>query len=218
MMILKKNYPIEEGQRKQIQENNLQIVNITTPANYFHALRRQVHRDFRKPLIVMSPKSLLRHPLVKSPLSDFDDIGEGHEIRFCRTIPEIEPNLLVKPEKIRRLIVCSGQVYYSLLEERRNRKINDIAIVRVEQIAPFPYDRVKEQVSLYKNAEIVWCQEEHLNGGGWSFVKDRINKCLNGSTRHVRYVGRPISASTATGILLQHKLQKDRLLNEAFGK
>jgi len=151
-------FPANIGRQKQIQSSNWQIVNTTTPANYFHLLRRQVIREFRKPLVVMSPKSLLRHRLVKS---DLDEFTPGN--RFHRYIADTGDGL-VAPDKVRKLILCSGKVYFDLLAERDKRGITDVAIARCEQIAPFPHDKVQEEAIKYPNAGITWCQEESKNG------------------------------------------------------
>jgi 2-oxoglutarate dehydrogenase E1 component len=202
---------------KQIQESNLQVVNITTPANYYHVLRRQVHREFRKPLVVMSPKNLLRNPLAKSPLTDFDD--EHTSTRFQRLIPETSEIVLsTDPKSIRKVIFCSGQVYYALLQEREVRKIKDIAIVRIEQIAPFPFDLVQEQVKLYPRAQLAWCQEEPMNQGAWYFVYHHfITSCKAiGINTVPKYVGRSVSASPAAGTATQHKLELGKFISEAM--
>jgi len=141
--------------RMQIQKHNWQIVNCTTPANYFHCLRRQIHRDFRKPLIVVSPKNLLRH---KRCISNIEDMGPGTS--FKRVIPETDPAISDNPENVKRLVFCTGQIYYELLSEREKRGIDDVALVRLEQIAPFAFDRVAENAAKYKNAEIIWAQQE----------------------------------------------------------
>ncbi|CBI31715.3 unnamed protein product, partial [Vitis vinifera] len=164
--------------RKQIQECNWQIVNVTTPANYFHVLRRQIHREFRKPLIVMSPKNLLRHKDCKSNLSEFDDV-QGHPgfdkqgTRFKRLIKDQNDHSSLE-EGIRRLILCSGKVYYELDEQRKKVKANDVAICRVEQLCPFPYDLAQRELKRYPNAEIVWCQEEPMNMGAYNYILPRL--------------------------------------------
>ena len=141
-----------------LQYKNWVVANVTTPANYFHLLRRQVHREFRKPLISMSPKSLLRK--VHSDLTEFEDDGSG--IRFKKVLPEIDNS--IKPENVTRLVFCSGQVYYKLVEERTARKVNNIAIVRIEQLMPFPFFEVKNELQKYCKADIVWCQETKKYG------------------------------------------------------
>jgi len=209
---------MDPSKTKQIQESNIQVVNITTPANYYHVLRRQVHREFRKPLVVMSPKNLLRNTSARSPLTDFDD--EHTSTRFRRLIPETSETVLATdPKSIRKLIFCSGQVYYSLLQEREARGIKDIALVRVEQIAPFPFDLVQQQLKLYSKAQLVWCQEEPMNQGAWNFVYHHfITACKSIGLNNVvpKYVGRPVSASPAAGTSAQHKLELGKFLSEAM--
>jgi len=203
--------------RKQIQQSNWQIVNCTTPANYFHVLRRQIHRSFRKPLVVFTPKSLLRHRLAVSNLDEFDDKKE--DTRFRRVIGEVEPQLLDAPAKIARLILCSGKVYYDLVEERRRLKVTDTAIIRVEQIAPFPFDRVQEQLRLYSNAKVVWAQEEPENMGAWSYIYFMLKTVMKGRANGQQeplLASREPSAATAAGIFKHHELQLRRLLNSAF--
>lgn len=200
---------------KQIQECNWQVVNPSTPANYFHVLRRQVSREFRKPLVIMTPKSLLRDTLCRSSLSD---LAEG--TFFQRVIPE-QSTQLVEPENIRRLIFCSGKVYYDILKERNIGNVDDVAIVRMEQISPFPFDLVKREAQKYPNAEIVWRQEESKNMGAWSYVQPRFATALrgieNGVTRgQVTYVGRAPSAAPATGSLLTHQQEQSTLMEETF--
>jgi 2-oxoglutarate dehydrogenase E1 component len=193
-------------------EDNWQVVNCTTPANYFHALRRQVGRNFRKPLIVMTPKSLLRHKMAVSSLKEF---GPGSS--FHRVLPEVEA--LVPDDKIRRVVLCSGKVYYDLLTDRQARKINDVALIRVEQLYPFPDEPLVDELVKYPNAEIVWCQEEPENMGAWFFVDRRIEKVLV-SLKHKgvrpRYVGRHEMAATATGLLRRHNQEQAALVEQAL--
>lgn len=200
---------------KQIQDCNWQVVNASTPANYFHVLRRQVMREFRKPLVLMTPKSLLRDSVCRSTLAEF-----GPGTAFRRIIPE-ESTDLVAPEKIKRLIFCSGKVYYDILKERSVRHLNDMAIVRVEQISPFPFDLVAEEARKYPNAEIVWRQEESKNMGAWSYVQPRFFTALrdieNGEQRgHLTYIGRQPSASPATGSSVTHQQEQEALNEETF--
>jgi len=193
-------------------EDNIQVVNCTTPANYFHALRRQIRRNFRKPMIVFSPKSLLRHKLAVSPLAL---LGPG--TKFSRVLPEVDP--LVADADVRRVVFCSGKIYYDLLQERRLRGINDVAIVRVEQLYPWPRIRVVEQVDKYANAEVVWCQEEPANNGAWQFVLPRLINILEerGRSRIIPfYVGRKAAASPATGLFKTHDTEQRRLVEEAL--
>jgi len=207
---------MKSSARMQIQNSNYQVVNCSTPANYFHVLRRQLLRDFRKPLIIATPKSLLRS---KTTVSSLDDMKEG--TKFIRVISEREPNKLVKNDKIRTLIFCTGKVYYDLAQYRESKKFDDVAIVTVEQLAPFPFDRVFEESQKYKNSKIVWCQEEPKNMGYWSHVQPRIITALKGknqdtNSRNVNYVGRISSASPATGLGSQHKKEEEEFLSRAF--
>ncbi|MDE3017302.1 MAG: 2-oxoglutarate dehydrogenase E1 component, partial [Pseudomonadota bacterium] len=191
--------------------DNMQVVNCTTPANYFHALRRQLKRKFRKPLIVMTPKSLLRHKLAVSTL---DDMGE--ESHFQRVIPETEQ--LTKNDAVRRVVLTSGKVYYDLFEARQEQKIDDIAIVRIEQYYPFPAAQLKTELARYKNAEVVWCQEEPKNMGPWTFVRERIEDVMQslGNSARLRYAGRPEAASPAAGYLKIHQKEQAALVEQAL--
>lgn len=196
----------------QIQNSNYQVCNVSTPANYFHVLRRQLKRDFRKPLIIATPKSLLRH---RSAVSTLEDMAEG--TTFQKLIPEHDTSL-VAPEKIRRLVFCSGKVYYDLLGYREQHKVNDVALVRVEQLAPFPFDLVSEQLKKYPNAEVVWSQEEPVNQGAWYHFYFRCLTALrhNNDSRIPEYVGRAASASTSTGFPSVHTYEQDKLIKETF--
>jgi 2-oxoglutarate dehydrogenase E1 component len=194
-------------------ERNMYVCNLTTPANYFHALRRQLHRNFRKPLIVFEPKSLLRHKLAVSPLADF---AEG--TRFQYVIPEIDE--IAPPDQVRRVAICSGKVYYDLLAERRAKDIKDIALIRLEQIYPFPEISLNRALAPYGNADVVWCQEEPENAGAWTFVDRRIEKVLSRLDMKVRrplYVGREAAASPATGLARTHMAQQARLVATVLG-
>jgi 2-oxoglutarate dehydrogenase E1 component len=193
-------------------EDNMQVVNCTTPANFFHALRRQIHRNFRKPLIVFTPKSLLRHKLVVSKIGEF-----GPGTQFSRIFPEIDRLDLDK--KVRRILFCSGKVYYDLLQARRDQKIKDVAIVRVEQLYPWPRTSIFQQISRYPNAEVVWCQEEPANNGGWMFVLPRFEWILEELERKQLkpiYVGRTASASPATGSGKEHQQEQALLVEQAL--
>lgn len=193
-------------------EDNWQVVNCTTPANYFHALRRQVRRRFRKPLVVMTPKSLLRHKLC---VSDLADMGPG--TTFHRVLPETEK--LVADDKVRRIVLCSGKVYYDLLAERTERGIDDIAIARLEQVYPFPVRSLAAQLSRYPNADVVWCQEEPWNMGAWTYVDRRLEDLLGTLDVHAKrpgYAGRIEAASTATGLLRRHNAQQAELIDQAL--
>ena len=194
-------------------ERNMWVCNLTTPANYFHALRRQLHRNFRKPLILFTPKSLLRHKLAVSPLSE---MTEGS--RFQLVIPEIDD--IAQAEQVRRVILCTGKVYYDLLQERRGKDVKDVAIVRLEQIHPFPENTLGRILKPYTNADVVWCQEEPENMGAWSFVDRRVERVLHRlemkSYRPV-YIGREAAASPATGLARTHMAQQARLVTTALG-
>ncbi len=195
-------------------EDNWQVCNLTTPANYFHALRRQMVRDFRKPLVIMTPKSLLRHKLAVSPKADFLNDSTFHRILWDDDRAD-----LVKPEKMKRIVLCTGKVYYDLLEERRKRGIKDVVILRVEQLYPFPQKALAEELGPCKNADIVWCQEEPRNMGAWTFVNERIEAVLMGlknKAQRPHYVGRPEAASPATGLLKRHQEEQARLVDEAL--
>lgn len=210
--------------RTQIQQCNWQIVNVTTPANYFHVLRRQINRDFRKPLIVMSPKNLLRHKDCKSNLSEFDDV-QGHPgfdkqgTRFKRLIKDQNDHSDLE-EGIKRLILCSGKIYYELDEERRRLQRKDVAICRVEQLCPFPYDLVQRELKRYPNAEIVWCQEEPMNMGAYSYITPRLTTAMTalgrGKYEDIKYVGRAPSAATATGFSQLHVKEQREVVETAL--
>jgi 2-oxoglutarate dehydrogenase E1 component len=197
-------------ERNQPFASNLQLVNLTTPANYFHFLRRQIRRDFRKPLIVMSPKRLLRHKACVSDLADFT------VQRVWRTIDD-SGALISAPDKISKVILCSGQVYYDLVEERTKRDITNIAIVRIEQISPFPFDHIQELGGKYAKAKFEWVQEEPLNLGCWEYVKPRINTSLTGLGHSaVQVVARQPQAAAATGYMSVHQGELARLLEQAM--
>ncbi|MGY6217593.1 2-oxoglutarate dehydrogenase E1 component [Methylolobus aquaticus] len=193
-------------------EDNLQVVNCTTPANYFHVLRRQIRRNFRKPLIVFTPKSLLRHKLAVSDLTDF-----GPGTSFKRVLPEVDT--LRNDAEVRRLVLCSGKVYYDLVEERRRRGIDDVALIRVEQLYPWPRQNLLEQIARYERAEVIWCQEEPANMGAWSFALPRLANLLEELRRGTPlpvYAGRPAAASPATGFYRQHAEEQADLVKAAL--
>ncbi|XP_038210140.1 2-oxoglutarate dehydrogenase, mitochondrial isoform X2 [Zerene cesonia] len=193
---------------RQLHDCNWIVANCSTPASLFHILRRQIALPFRKPLILMTPKSLLRHPECKS---SFDEMAEG--TAFRRVLPEEGP-AAENPDKVRKLAFCSGRVYYDLLKERRDRGLEkDIAIVRLEQISPFPYDQLKSEIAKYPNAQLVWSQEEHKNMGSWSYVEPRFRTLLR-SQRQISYNGRATAASPATGSKAAHNKELKNLLDE----
>ncbi|MGL4825878.1 MAG: thiamine pyrophosphate-dependent enzyme, partial [Alphaproteobacteria bacterium] len=191
-------------------ENNLQVVNCSTPANYFHALRRQVHRSFRKPLIVMTPKSLLRNRQAVSPLKEF---ASGSAFQA------VIPDLTVNPQAASRVVLCSGKVYYDLLEARNKANKTDVALVRLEQFYPFPEKILEALLSSYgPQTTVVWCQEEPENAGAWSFLDRRLEKVVKPQgKKDVLYAGRPASASTATGFHGRHLAEQEELINKALG-
>jgi len=194
-------------------QDNMQVCNITTPANYFHVLRRQMHRPFRKPLIIMTPKSLLRHPLAKSSATDF--VGEGH---FMRILSDMKP---VADKDTKRLVLCSGKVAYDLFEARDAAEMTDTQIVRLEQLYPFPGEPLAKRLARMINLEeVVWCQEEPKNNGGWFFVEPEIEAALAAAKCKVarpRYAGRAASASPATGLAKRHASEQAALVSSALG-
>ncbi|CAO2170780.1 unnamed protein product [Urochloa humidicola] len=207
--------------KRQIQECNWQVVNVTTPANYFHVLRRQIHREFRKPLIVMAPKNLLWHKGCRSNIAEFDgDQGFDNQGTHFKRLIEDSNNHTSSEESVNRLILCSGKVYYELDDERKNSGRTDVAICRVEQLCPFPHDLVQRELKRYPNAEIVWCQEEPMNMGAYSYVSPRLHTAMKalgrGSFEDIKYVGRAPSASAATGFPSVHAHEQSQLLKKAL--
>ena len=193
-------------------EDNMQVLNCSTPANYFHALRRQLKRDFRKPLIIMTPKSLLRNKMCVSKLSDM-----AEQTAFRRVIKD--PDLNLKDKNIKKVVICSGKVFYNLYEEREKRKLENVKILRLEQIYPFPHRTLKEELSKTPDAEVVWCQEEPKNMGSWFFVDRKIEDVLmsyKGKFLRPTYAGREEAASPATGSLSRHNKEQADLVNEAL--
>ncbi len=201
-------------------EDNMQVANCTTPANYFHILRRQMHRNFRKPLILMTPKSLLRH---KRAVSTLEDMGPGSSFhRVLWDDAELKPGSSVnlRPDsEIKRVILCSGKVYYDLFEEREKREVDNIQVLRVEQFYPFPAKSLMTELSRFPEADVIWCQEEPKNMGGWTFMEPNIEWVLDrieARTKRARYVGRGAMASTATGLMSQHLKTLNAFLDEAL--
>ncbi len=193
-------------------EDNMIVANCTTPANYFHILRRQLARNYRKPLIMMAPKSLLRHKLAQSKLEDF---VEGTSFR--RVLPETEK--LVSDNKVKKLLICSGKVYYDLLEARKEREIKDIALIRLEQFYPFPHTSLLEEVKKYPKAEVVWCQEEPENMGGWTFCDRRIEAVLNEAnvaSKRPTVIARKLAAATAAGYMRVHQREQQDIIDKAL--
>jgi 2-oxoglutarate dehydrogenase E1 component len=192
----------------------MQVANCSTPANYFHILRRQMRRNFRKPLILMTPKSLLRHKLCVSALADMSENST-----FLSVIPEASKNM-VEDKKIRRVVICSGKVYYDLVAARDERKLTDVAIVRLEQFYPYPSKYLATEFARYaKASDIVWCQEEPQNMGAWTFLDRRLEETLAAAGHRVTratYVGRPAAAATATGSLKRHNKEQAELVDKAL--
>ncbi len=193
-------------------EDNMQVVNCTTPANYFHALRRQVHRNFRKPLIVMTPKSLLRHKLCVSRLQDMGPGTSFHRVMY-------DDVRLCADDEVKRVVLCSGKVYYDLFEERARREIKDVCFLRLEQLHPFPHKALKAELGRFPQADIVWCQEEPKNMGAWSYAAPEIEAVmaeLGHQAGRPRYVGRPTAAAPATGLLKRHTREQALLVDQAL--
>ncbi|WP_299418749.1 2-oxoglutarate dehydrogenase E1 component [uncultured Shimia sp.] len=199
--------------------DNWIVANCTTPANYFHILRRQLHRTFRKPLILMTPKSLLRHKLAISEAEDFTDGSSFHRVLWDDAQKGNSDTTLAKDKDVKRVVMCSGKVYYDLLEERDARGIDDVYLMRIEQYYPFPAHSLIKELERFKDAEMVWCQEEPKNQGAWSFIEPNIEWALTRiKAKHTRpvYAGRPASASPATGLASQHKAQQAALVDAAL--
>ena len=200
---------------QQSAEDNWQVVNCTTPANYFHVLRRQIHRKFRKPLVVMTPKSLLRHKLAVSTLEDMADGSTFHRVLY-------DNEKLCADKDVKRVVLCSGKVYYDLHARRDELEIKDTYFLRLEQLYPFPYQALEEEMKNFRHVEeVVWCQEEPMNMGAWTFVEPHLEKVFENlkmkKVKRPRYAGRTASASTATGLLKKHVLQQNALVDDALG-
>jgi 2-oxoglutarate dehydrogenase E1 component len=194
-------------------DDNIQVLYPSTPASYFHALRRQMHRDFRKPLIVMTPKSLLR---LRQCTSTIEEMGPGSS--FHRVMYEKPPS--AADREVRRVILCTGKVYYDLADRRQELGLDDVvALVRLEQVAPFPRKVLAEELVRYEQAtQIIWCQEEPQNMGAWAFVAPRIEAVLaelGARQDRLIYVGRPPAAATATGLYRQHVKEQATLIQTA---
>ena len=204
-------------------QDNWIVANCSTPANYFHILRRQLHRSFRKPLILVTPKSLLRHKLCVSDKSNFIDGSSFHRVLWDDAESGLSETNLVPDKKIKRVVMCSGKVYFDLLEERDKRDIDDIYLLRFEQFYPFPAISAVKELERFKSAEMVWCQEEPKNQGSWTFMEPNLEWVLTrikAKFKRPKYVGRAASASPATGLASTHKNQQEVLVNEAlsFGR
>jgi len=206
--------PMGRDERTQIQKSNWQIINCSTPANYFHCLRRQIHRDFRKPMVVVAPKNLLRN---KRAVSSLEDMGPG--TIFYRAYDETDENISNNPGNVKTLVFCTGQIYYELVGEREKLGRDDVAIVRLEQIAPFAFDKVAKFCAKYDNAEVVWAQQEPKNMGAYSYVTPRImtaTRELNKLEKRPRYVGRMVSSAPATGMAKIHKKEYMDIMDGVF--
>ena len=193
-------------------EDNMQVCYCTTPASYFHVLRRQMKRNFRKPLIMMTPKSLLRHKLCVSTLDEF-----GPGTSFHRILWDDRP--IQDDNKIKRVVLCSGKVYYDLYEEREKRDEDDICLLRLEQLYPFPSGSLAKELSRFPNADIVWCQEEPKNMGGWSFAQPFVEEVMEKThpkQNRLKYAGRAAAASPATGLYKRHVKEQNALIDEAL--
>ncbi len=200
-------------------EDNWIVANCTTPANYFHILRRQLHRSYRKPLVLMTPKSLLRHKLATSNAEEFITGSSFHRVLWDDAQKGHSQTRLLPDDKIRRVVMCSGKVYYDLLEERDARGLDDVYLLRIEQFYPFPALSLVKELGRFPQAEMVWCQEEPKNQGAWSFIEPNLEWVLTRiKARYSRpvYVGRNASASPATGLASQHKAQQTALVNDAL--
>jgi 2-oxoglutarate dehydrogenase E1 component len=186
-------------------DNNIQVANCTTPANYFHLLRRQLKREFRKPLVVFTPKSLLRHPLCVSPIADF----------ATGTFQEVIDDSFVKADSVKRVLFCSGKIYYDLLEKQQTDKRTDVAIVRLEQLYPSPLAQLEAIKAKYKKpTEFIWVQEEPENQGAWPYMCRKFRN----SAFNFQLISRKESSSTATGYAKQHQAQQSEIINKAFDK
>ncbi|MDC3222931.1 2-oxoglutarate dehydrogenase E1 component [Candidatus Pelagibacter sp.] len=202
--------------------DNMQVMNCTTPANYFHALRRQMHRDFRKPLIMMTPKSLLRNKYCVSNLEDFNKENSFHRVLWDHAVdPKTNGFIkLRKASEIKKVIMCSGKVYFDLLDAREKLKIDDVILFRIEQLYPFPAKTLVKELKPYaKNAKFYWCQEEPKNMGGWFSVRDYIQwtlETINANNSKISYIGRSPDASPATGYAKRHISQQQEIINKVF--
>jgi 2-oxoglutarate dehydrogenase E1 component len=195
------------------------VANCSTPANYFHILRRQLHRDFRKPLILMTPKSLLRHPMCVSDADDFTTGSSFHRVLWDDAQKGHSDLKLKADDKIKRVVVCSGKVYYDLLAARDEQGLDDVYLLRLEQFYPFPAMSMVKELERFKEAEVIWCQEEPKNQGYWTFVEPNIEWVLGkikAKSSRARYAGRAASASPATGLASRHKAEQEALIADAL--
>jgi 2-oxoglutarate dehydrogenase E1 component len=201
-------------------QENIQVMNCTTPANYFHALRRQIHREFRKPLVIMTPKSLLRHKYCVSNLDDFNKSNSFHRVLEDHALIKNSKFVKIKKaKKVRKVIICSGKIYFDLLEAREKNKVDDVIFVRIEELYPFPVKSLTKAIKPYvSNSQFFWCQEEPKNMGAWSSVRDYIQWTLDnlGVKKKLDYIGRKAAASPATGYANRHAKQQKEILDKVF--
>jgi 2-oxoglutarate dehydrogenase E1 component len=199
-------------------EDNMQVANCTSPANYFHILRRQLHRKFRKPLILMTPKSLLRHKRCVSKLSELGPGSTFHRVLWDEG--EGNRDILTTDDKIKRVVLCSGKVYFDLEEQRNAAKKKNVYVLRLEQLYPFPALALVQELSRFPKADVVWCQEEPQNMGAWWHVMPRLETVLEElkhKTKRPKYAGRAESASTAVGSMAVHQAEQAALVAKALG-
>jgi len=204
-------------------QENIQVMNCTTPANYFHALRRQIHRDFRKPLIIMTPKSLLRNKMCTSNIEDFTKKNTFH--RVLNDHADFKKNDLIKlaeDKKIKKVVICSGKIYFDLLQAREKNKNKNVFIIRIEQLYPFPVKTLAKELKRFrKKSEFFWCQEEPKNMGAWNTVRNYIQWSLEhikAENKEVNYIGRKPGASPASGYLKKHLAEQNEILEKVIGK
>jgi 2-oxoglutarate dehydrogenase E1 component len=193
-------------------EDNIQVCNLTTAANYFHTLRRQIHRNFRKPLVIFTPKSLLR---AREVMSRLDDMAPGTS--FHRVIGESEA--IAEDDAVRRVVLCSGKAYFDLAKARANNGADRVALVRIEQLYPFPFTSLAKVLQRYRNAEVFWCQEEPQNMGAWNFIERRVEHVLADleiAAKRPRFAGRAEAASPATGLHKRHVEEQAHLVADAL--
>jgi 2-oxoglutarate dehydrogenase E1 component len=193
-------------------EDNIQVINCTSPGNYFHALRRQLHRDFRKPLIIMTPKSTLRHKKNTSKIEDFINGSSFHRVMNDQLDQSSK-------DKINRVLLCSGKIYFEIHDQIESLGIKNVAILRLDQLYPFPYDALTDELEYYKDCEIYWVQEEPSNMGAYFFVKERIEsvmQSLNMKTKELIFIGRRSSASPATGVQARHTQNQKNIIDLAI--
>lgn len=198
----------------------MQVANCTTPANYFHILRRQLKRDFRKPLILMTPKSLLRHKRVVSRLEDMATGTTFHRILWDDAQHLSGQKIALRPDaEIRRVVLSTGKIYYDLYEGREAAGVDDVYLMRVEQLYPFPARALMQELTRFPQAEIVWAQEEPKNMGAWSFIEPNLEWVLDrvgGKAKRATYTGRPASAATATGLASKHAQEQKTIVEQAL--